>query len=334
MSTIPFSFARSSDGTETVVLLGSQGVRVVSDSHANYEAIRDALVGGGSDEAEIYELADAAAKIVDTISRISDRVTLRRDTLYLDGDAVETRLTRHIVEMIKGGDENYVGYVAFLENLQANPSRKSRKSLFKFLDKHDLIITEDGCFIGYKGIATDGLSISSGVEPVTVTLTDGTVEEHTGRIPNPVGATVEIPRTLVDPDRNAACSVGLHVGNYTYANNFSTSGRFLTVKVNPRDVVSVPSDASDQKIRTCRYVILEENAGRTRYAGTSFVSLEKDLEGEDVDPGFDPECEDCQEYCGGFCDENAEESNTCSCCEDASDDLDAEGHCENCRSCG
>lgn len=318
MSTVPFSFARSDDGTETVVLLGGQGVRVVSESHPNYETVRDLLLAGDADEAEVYRYADAATKIADTISRVSDRVTLRRDTLYLDGDEVESRLTRHIVEMVKNGDENYVGYVAFLENLQANPSKKSRKSLFKFLDKHDLIITEDGYFLGYKGIASDGLSVSQGVEPVTVTLADGTVEEHTGRIPNPVGATVEIARSLVDPDRNVACSVGLHVGNYSYASNFSRSGKFLTVKVNPRDVVSVPSDSNDEKIRTCRYVILEENDLRTRYAGTSYVSLEKDEDEEIVD------------------DFEESEDESCNCCgaRVPAGELDGQNHCEDCQGCG
>ena len=56
----------------------------------------------------------------------------------------------------------------------------------------------------------DGLGRYAGViaaEPVTDTLEDGTIEEHTGKIPNPVGATVEMPRSLVDDNRNVACSL-------------------------------------------------------------------------------------------------------------------------------
>jgi hypothetical protein len=193
---------------------------------------------------------------------------------------MENRLTKHVVAMIRAGDENYIGYVKFLENVKANPSKASRKARFKFLDKHGLTITEDGCFIGYKGGSGDGRSIHSGVEDVTVTLADGTVEIHKGRIPYPVGATVEMPRSLVDPDRDSACSVGLHVGTHNYATSYASNGLFMTVSVNPRDVVAVPSDSNDQKIRAHRLTVLENNAAMTHYTGTSFVPAD-DADDED-----------------------------------------------------
>lgn len=283
--TVQFSFTRSEDGTETIVLIGSQGVRVVPDSHANYSEVYDALINGNPDEQEVYELADAATRVTAELQRLSDRVLIKGDTIYFDGDPMETRLTRHIVDMIRAGDENYTGYVAFLENVQANPSKASRKSLFKFLDKHDLVITEDGQFIGYKGINNDGKSSTAGHEDVTVTLPDGTVEVHQGRIPNPVGAVIEMPRSLVDDNRDVACSVGLHVGNFSFAQSFAQ--KLLTVKVNPRDVVSVPSDSNDQKIRTRRYTVLEENPNGTQYSGTSFTTAppvdDPALDGYDYD---------------------------------------------------
>lgn len=314
-TTVPFSYSRADNGTETIVVLGTQGVRVISDSHPNYEQLRDLLLAGDSDEAEIYRYADSTTQVLDTLRRLSERVTIRRDTLFVDGDEVESRLTRHIVDMIRNGDENYGGYVAFLENLQANPSKKSRKSLFKFLDKHDLVITEDGHFIGYKGVqsTSDHKSCTAGREPVTVTLADGTVEEHIGYIPNPVGATVEIPRSLVDPEREVACSVGLHVGNHRYANGFGSV--LLTVKVNPRDVVAVPEDSNDEKIRTCRYVVVEVNDTRTRYQGTSW---EQALDDEDHDE---------------YANEDHEPEPSCACCEAEGVGLDSTNHCENCRDC-
>lgn len=289
--TVQFSFTRSEDGTETIVLLGSKGVRLIPDGHINFTEIKGTLLDKHQDytEDDIYGLADAATKVTDTLQRLSERVTIKGGTIFFDGDPMESRLTRHIVEMIKGGDQNYTGYVAFLENVQANPSKSSRKGLFKFLDKHELVITDDGCFIGYKGVGADGRSITAGHEDVTVTLTDGTVETHKGHIPNPVGATVEMPRSLVDPDRETACSVGLHIGNHRFASSFS-NGQFLTVKVNPRDVVAVPSDSNDEKIRAHRYVVLEENVSKTQYAGTSYVggyAVPLDPHQGEVDDGYD-----------------------------------------------
>jgi len=52
------------------------------------------------------------------------------------------------------------------------------------------------------------------------------------------------------------CHTGLHVGTYAYASNFG-QGALLEVQVNPRDVVSVPTDCSAAKMRTCRYVVVD-----------------------------------------------------------------------------
>jgi hypothetical protein len=52
------------------------------------------------------------------------------------------------------------------------------------------------------------------------------------------------------------CSVGLHVGTYDYASNFTLN--VLEVHVNPRDVVSVPTDSNWAKVRCCRYVVIKE----------------------------------------------------------------------------
>jgi hypothetical protein len=280
---VQFSFTRSGDGTETIVLLGSQGVRVVPDSHANYETIYENLMDPREvPEADIYAMADAATKVASKLERLSERVMIKGDTIYFDGDPMETRLTKHVVDMIKAGDEHYDGYIRFLENVQANPSAASRESLFRFLEKHSLVITPDGCFVGYKGIGTDGKSLTAGQEDVTVTLADGTVEVHKGHIPNPVGAVIEMPRSLVDGDAGVECSVGLHVANHQFARGFGS--KLLTIKVNPRDVVSVPSGDSASKVRVSRYTVLEENTDKTEYTGTSFGY---DDYGDWVLPGWD-----------------------------------------------
>lgn len=288
------------NGRESLVVFIEGAGQIVAPSHANFTKIRDLLFRDqdDTDYDEVNRLASAKA-LLDSVARLSDRVTLKGESILLDGDPVEPKLTSHLVEMWRNEDDNLPGYVKFLENLAANPSAVSREHLFKFLDKHELVITEDGHFIGYKGIGNDGLSVSSGVEDVTVVLADGTVETHKGRIPNPVGATVEMARSLVDGDRGRACSAGLHVGNHRYATGFGST--LLTVKVNPRDVVSVPSDSNDEKIRTCRYTILEVNEGRTLYGGTSYITESSD-ESDFDDEGCDDDdcCGDCGDN-GGNC---------------------------------
>ena len=67
-----------------------------------------------------------------------------------------------------------------------------------------------------------------------------------------------MPRSEVDPNSDSYCSVGLHVGTWSYAQDYACASNRVMIKVlvHPRDVVMVPGD-SNEKMRVCRYVILE-----------------------------------------------------------------------------
>ena len=202
------------------------------------------------------------AALVNNI-RVAVKGTLNEAVAVVDGDESDTaeayrithgdpveevilatalRLTREDADMAPLG--------AFLKRLERNPSPASRSQLFGWLKAGGFTITRDGYIVGYKSVRHDGLSAHSGKEPVTVVHQDGTTETVTGHVPYPVGASVWMPRHLVDDDRDSACSVGLHVGTYSYAQNFSQ--QMLVVLVDPADVVSVPVDHSAQKMRVCR----------------------------------------------------------------------------------
>lgn len=125
----------------------------------------------------------------------------------------------------------------FIHNLNQNPSEESKKDLYGFLEACDLPITEDGCFLAYKRVS-------------------GNFKDcRTGKMDNSVGMTVEMPREDVDPDRNRTCSTGLHVCSKSYLSSFSGENT-VVVKVNPRDVVAVPVDYHNAKMRVCRYVVI------------------------------------------------------------------------------
>ena len=68
---------------------------------------------------------------------------------------------------------------------------------------------------------------------------------------------VRIPYDEVDNDKNNTCSFGLHVGSQEYATNFQGDCCIL-VKVNPKDVVSVPTDYNGQKLRCCAFTPIAE----------------------------------------------------------------------------
>ncbi len=122
----------------------------------------------------------------------------------------------------------------------------------QFLEYKELPITEDGCFLAYKGVQTDYFSSSGNVNTKVI---QGTVNSS-GQIFNGVGEVIEVRRRDVDDDRNKHCSHGLHCGSLDYARGFAS--KLVVVKVNPADVVSVPNDCSCQKCRVSKYEVISD----------------------------------------------------------------------------
>lgn len=157
----------------------------------------------------------------------------------IEGDEVPKALSRRLVNLANSKAPMEI-FVKFWKRLVKNPTQSSRESLFAFLEANHVPLTEDGCFMVYKRV-------------------DGNFMDcHTHKIDNSIGRTVTMARKDVDVDRNNTCSSGLHVAAYDYAAHQYGGARLLTVKVDPKDVVAVPSDYNNQKMRVCRYVVLNE----------------------------------------------------------------------------
>lgn len=68
-----------------------------------------------------------------------------------------------------------------------------------------------------------------------------------------------MPRSYVDTERTNTCSTGFHVTSMEYAKNMAASGGHIMIcKVNPSNVVSVPVDYNNQKMRVCEYGVVGE----------------------------------------------------------------------------
>lgn len=238
------------DGTATVTFLLADGVtlRTVTSegSPDGYPRVVAALAAGEDLTAEDVALLTRPAEY--RITRLDDRVSFDTETgvLTFDGVEIHSTLASTIVRYFREG-RSTTGIVRFLENLAANPSRRSREQLFDWTERQSLTITDDGHFIAYKGVRHDGTSVHSG--PANI---DGV--DFNGHVPNKVGSVISVPREYVQDDPNVGCSHGLHVGSYGYGQSFAA--RLLHVKVNPRDVVSVPSDCAHAKLRCCRYEVI------------------------------------------------------------------------------
>lgn len=168
---------------------------------------------------------------------------VRGEDVYLEGEEkpVNPVISKKIVEFMRK-KLPYDPLIKFCQNIKANPSQSSKDELFLFLQHNHMPITPDGCFLAYKTVARKE---------------DGNlVDDYTKRFNNNVGAVVKMKREDVDPDRNVTCSHGLHVASYDYAKNVYGKEVLIEVKVRPQDVISVPCDYSNQKMRTCQYEVV------------------------------------------------------------------------------
>lgn len=157
------------------------------------------------------------------------------------GNVLHGSLVERILSLAR--DKQPVQYlVRFLENLYNNPSRSSIDELYLFLETNELPITEDGCFLAYKAVD------------------ENYKDYHTHTFDNSVGKTIEMRRCDVDDDRRKTCSYGFHAARYKYAKDFlNPGGHLMIVKINPADVVSVPYDYENAKLRTAKYTVVAED---------------------------------------------------------------------------
>lgn len=237
--TLHYNIAFSSTGDGTITITNDGAVVTVDNTHPNFWRIAKALEEGENPSALLISVEDA-------VTQIDDRVSVSGGVVTFDGEDLHNSLAETIVRYVREG-RDATGLVKFMERLNENPSRRSREQLFSWTQAKDLTIDDEGYFIAYKGVSGHYKSLNSGFA-----IVDGV--EMNGNIPNQIGSTIEMPRRLVQDDPAVGCSHGLHVGNYSYASGFGQV--LLEVRVDPKDVVSVPQDCGFQKLRCCKYKVL------------------------------------------------------------------------------
>lgn len=248
MSNIQYSLIRNAGGEVITVFYNGEMFSAI-DTHPNWAAIK---TGAVNDDPNVIDLFDVGRTAQIRFERLSDRVTVKSGKVFFDNQETHNALTQQVVRFIEAGREDFTPLVSFFEKVMTNPNEHSREQLYNWLNTHNFTILPNGNFVGYKGVRVHNgsyESISHGNA-----ISDGV--EYTGAIPNPIGAIVEMPREEVQHDPSQGCHTGLHVGTWDYASGFA-QGAVLKVEVNPRDVVSVPTDCGYQKLRTCRYIVLE-----------------------------------------------------------------------------
>jgi hypothetical protein len=165
--------------------------------------------------------------------------TIVNGSVYSFGKKVNNYISNKVLYFYEN-DLPFENLINFWNNLIKNESEDSINELYKFLEYNKYPLTDDGCFIAYKKVTTNFKDC------------------HTETIDNSIGSIVSMDRNDVCSDRNITCSAGLHVASYEYAKCFygTNDGILIQVKVNPKDVVSVPYDYDNAKLRCCKYEVI------------------------------------------------------------------------------
>ena len=266
--------------------------RSVQAESPKYDNVLDAIRESRWEDVETLMTPEAE---IQAASNGSMRV--ENGQVYVTGDdGQEFTVASDLNDTILSYMENQLpfdGLVKFAIKLNQNPSFRSVQQLFNFIRNTNMTITEDGNFIAYKSVNED--------------FTDC----YTGKFDNSIGKVVSMPRNQVDENPNETCSKGLHVATYDYAHNIYSGHVTLFVEVNPKDVVAVPVDYNNAKMRVCEYRVL----GVSEKELDSPIANTKDFDWYDEDDESDEEyddeewCEECEDYvkyctCGSCSDED------------------------------
>jgi hypothetical protein len=272
-------------------------VHVIAVDHANYQEIIDRLV------AEDYEDIESLLDVASAITVASEgKVTVLDGCVCYDGSEVINPLTDRILRFVKEGLP-FKPMTRFLENLMGNPSRTSVQELYLFLENNQLPITEDGHFLAYKKVDNDYMDF------------------YTRSIRNKVGDKPEMLRNQVDDNRERTCSQGLHFCSMEYLPAYhGGNGRVMIVKINPADVVSIPSDYNNAKGRCWKYEVIGEHTDPEKEYKPYSESAVVGADGSEYDE--DDECPDCGN------------SNWNCVCENCPDCGEYECICDECQECG
>jgi len=252
---------------------------IVPKSHLNYTKIEDLITAPDEivKDEEIMSLVDVATSIKlfthkeFTITNTGDEFTLEHN-----GEKLNSALSSRIVYIYKQGG-SFKHFLDFYRNLMNNPSKQSIDELYDFLTANNLPITEDGHFLAYKVVTKDFKDI------------------HSNTFDNSVGAIVQMPREDVDDDRTRTCSNGLHFAAYDYLKYYGKNDKnntIVIVKINPKDVVSIPEDYNNQKGRCCKYTVLgaieaTNSFLKEGYAKSSSYLEEDELYDDTIDDDVD-----------------------------------------------
>ena len=231
---------------DTISVLVEGVPHQITKDDPNWDRVLEIIKNGENvSEPDMKALLDRRAQIEANLTKYKvGNVTVGNDGILYKGNYVHTHLTARMMEMLNEGID-IKPWADFMDKLYQNPSKTAVDELYLWLEKAKMPLTPDGDFLAYKKVQNNYTSYHS--HP------DGS------RCFNRIGDVVEMARNEVDDNRNRTCSAGLHFCSFHYLPSyFGGQGRVVVVKINPADVVSIPSDYDNAKGRAWRYKVVNE----------------------------------------------------------------------------
>jgi hypothetical protein len=215
-------------------IVGSDASQYLADrTHPQFDRISKFIIAGMIHEA--IEIIDIKPQI---FRWSNDRIKIEGNVLLLDGRELHGKLTQRIIDSTQN-NESFQKYVNFLQKLDENPDANIFNDLFDFVEHANIEIAEDGDIIAWKRVRENHKDFYSNTFLHTI------------------GQTVKMKRRDCDANRNHTCSTGLHVCAKEYLKHYQCGqGVIAKIKLNPKDVVAIPTDYNFTKMRVCEYVPL------------------------------------------------------------------------------
>lgn len=209
----------------------------IDKSHKNFDKIEAALKA--KQWQQVLDLID----LKNTLTKYSNgRVVVENGEVQLDGEKMHGKAVDRLLDcLMEENTESLEALANFVMKCDDNPDHRVVTRIYDFIAAKDIRLAADGDFYAYKVVRSDYN------------------DKHSNTMSNKPGLTVKMKRNQVNPNDAQTCSFGLHVCSKSYIQHFSGNGdRVVLCKVNPRDVVSVPNDYGDAKMRTCEYIVVKD----------------------------------------------------------------------------
>ena len=209
----------------------------VAKNHPMYEEIKAKCEA--DDESVFVLLRPSCYKPKEKVDDGYGEMVCENDTVIFNGRTIRNKVLIDLINRL--GDKDHPALRRFVNKVTLSPRMESVQMLFEFLKHCHLPITIEGNILGYKAVTHDYK------------------DKRTGTFDNSPGQVVSMNREDVQFDPSVGCSSGLHVGTHRYADefaNYHNNDRLIIVEFSPFDVVSVPYDCNQEKLRTARYKVI------------------------------------------------------------------------------